>query len=78
MKILSFPYPQVVSNLYEFLFSAKHKIRLKNMGYQTIDGPLWMDPLDRKSRITSNSIELLSVGKTQSSITIIKYKYLLA
>jgi len=37
MTILSsFTHPQVVSNLYEFIYFAEHRI-LKNVGNQTVD-----------------------------------------
>ncbi len=41
MEIMSsFTDPQVVPNLYEFLFSVEHKKKcLKNVGNQTIAGP---------------------------------------
>jgi len=43
MKILSsFTHPQVISNLHEYLSSAKHKDILKNVSNQTVDGPSWL------------------------------------
>jgi len=47
MAILSsFPHPQVVPNLYEFLSHAEHthtqKDILNNVGNQTVDGPHWL------------------------------------
>jgi len=44
MTILSsFTHPQVVSNLYEFIYFAEHRI-LKNVGNQTVDVLHWLYP----------------------------------